>query len=131
MWEKVFDNIRRKRVLVFNGESVSSVEGLPVAPFGAVVTHKVRIINGYSFDVQAARGEKVGLKKGSHTEEVSKCLCGQALPTILQARTDLRERFPRRRILSAKPDVTGAFKKVRVTPHRARNVCYVVDGVLV
>ena len=65
-----------------------------MAPLGAVVTHKVKIINDYSFDVQAARGEKGGLNKDTHSEEVPKCLCGQAFPTLLQALTDLRERFP-------------------------------------
>ena len=91
---KLFDDIQRNRVLVFNRDSASSIKGLRVAPLGAVVTHKVRNINDYSVDVQAARGEKGGLNKDTHTEEVPKCLCGQALPTILQALTDLRIRFP-------------------------------------
>ena len=51
-----------------------------MAPLGAVVTHKVRVINDYSFDVQAARGEEGRLNKDTHTEEVPKRLRRQALP---------------------------------------------------
>ena len=97
VWEKLFDDIRRNREVVFNRGSASLIKGLRVAPLGAVVTHKVRIINDYYFGVQAARGEKRRLNKDTHTEEVPKRLCGQALPTILQALTNLRIRFPQKR----------------------------------
>ena len=45
---------------MFNRDLASSIKGQPVAPLGAVVTHKVRTINDYSFDVHAVRGEKGG-----------------------------------------------------------------------
>ena len=67
---------------MFNRESASALKGLRVAPLGAVVTHKVRIINEYSFDVDAARGEKGGLNRDTKTENVAKCLCGDALPSL-------------------------------------------------
>ena len=44
---------------------------------------------------------------------------------------DLRIRFPNLRILSAKPDVTDAFRNVRVASDQAHFFCYMVDGVLV
>ena len=129
--DKLFDDIRQNRALVFNREPASSIKGIRVAPLGAVVTHKVRIINDHSFDVQAARGEKGRLTKGAHTEEAPKGLCGQALPTLLQALTDLRIIFSQKRILLAKADAMDAFRNVRVTPQQAQNFCYMVDDVLV
>ena len=43
VWEKLFEDIRRNRVLVFDRKSAASPKDLRVAPLGAVVTHKVRI----------------------------------------------------------------------------------------
>ena len=59
------------------------------------------------------------------------CLCGEALPALLNVLTDLRIRFPNRRILLAKADVTEAFRNVRVAPDQAQTFCYMVDDVLV
>ena len=112
-------------------ESAASLKGLWVAPLSAVVTHTVRIINDYSFEAGAARGKKGGLNRDTLTEEVAKCLCGDALPALLKALTDLRIRFPHLRLLLAKADVTDAFRNVRIAPHQAKNFCYVVDDVLV
>ena len=131
VWEKLFKDIRRNRVLVFDGESVAALKGLRVALLGAVVMHKVGIINGYSFEAGEARGEKGGLNIDTLTEEVPKCLCGDALPALLKAPTDLRIRFPSLRMLLAKADGTDAFRNVRTAPHQAQNFCYVVDDVLV
>ena len=41
-WKKLFDDIRRNRVLVFSRDSASSIKDLRVAPLGAVVTHKAK-----------------------------------------------------------------------------------------
>ena len=102
-----------------------------MAPLGAVVTHKVRIINDYSFDVDAARGEKGGLNEDTQTQDVPKCLCADALPSLLNALTDLRIRFPHLRILLAKADVTDPFRDEGqgITAPSAE-LCYVVDDVL-
>ena len=43
VWEKMYEDVRRNRVLVFNRESAAALKGLRVAPLGTVVTHKVRI----------------------------------------------------------------------------------------
>ena len=96
-----------------------------------MVTHKVGIINDYSFDPSTVRGEKGGLNRDTISEEVPPCLCGKALPALLNLLTDLRIRFPNRRILLAKADVTEAFRNVRVAPDQAHNFCYMVDDVLV
>ena len=50
VWEKLCEDVRRNRCLVFTWEAVEKIVGLRLAPLGAVVTHKVRIINDYSFD---------------------------------------------------------------------------------
>ena len=84
------------------------------------MTHKVRIINDYSFDPSTARGEKGGLNRDTVSDEVPPCLCGEALPTLLNLLTDLRIRFTNRRILLAQADVTGAFRNVRVAPDQAQ-----------
>ena len=66
VWENLFEDIRRNRVLVFDREFAASVKGLRVGPLGAVVTHKVRILNGYSLEAGAARGEKGGLDRDAN-----------------------------------------------------------------
>ena len=89
---------------------------------------RVRIINDYSFDPSTARGEKGGLNRDTASEEVPPCLCGEALPALLNVLTDLRIWFLNRRILLAKADVTEAFRNVRVAPDQAQKICYMVDG---
>ena len=58
VWKKIYEDVRRNRVLVFNRESAAALKGLCVAPLSTVVTHKVRNVHDFSFDVDAARGEK-------------------------------------------------------------------------
>ena len=96
-----------------------------------MVTHKIRIINDYSFDPSTARGEKGGLNRDTVSEEVPPYLCGEALPALLNVLTDLRIRFPNRRILLAEANVTEAFRNVRVAPDQAQLFGYMVDDVLV
>ena len=131
VWEKLCEDVRRNRCLVFTREAAEKIVGLRIAPLGAVVTHKVRIINDYSFDPSTARGEKEGLNRDTISEEVPPCLCGEALPALLNVLTDLRIRFPNRRILLAKADVTEEFRNVRVAPDQAQTFGYMVDDVLV
>ena len=96
-----------------------------------MVTRKVRTINDYSFDPSTARGEKGGLDRDTVNEEVPPCLCGEALPALINVLRDLRIWFPNRRILLAKADVREALRNVRVAPDQAQNICYMVNDVLV
>ena len=89
------------------------------------------MINDYLFDPSMARGEKCGLNRDTVSEEVPPCLCGKALPTLLNLLTDLQIRFPSLRILLVKADVTGAFRDVKVAPVEAQTFCYKVDDVQV
>ena len=127
----MFKDIRRNRVLVFDRKSAASPKNLRVTPLGAVVTHKVRINNDYLFEAGAAGGEEGGLNRDTLTEEVPKCLRGDAPPSLLKALTDLRIRFPHLRIPLAKANVTDAIWNFKIAPHQAQNFCYVVDDVLV
>ena len=132
VWEKLCEDVRRYKCLVFTREAAEKIVGLRVAPLGVVVTHKVRITNDYSFDPSTARGEKGGLNRDTISEEVPLCLCGEVLPALLNVLTDLRIRFTNRRILLlAKSEVTEAFGNVRVAPDQAPIFCYMVDDVLV
>ena len=112
-----------------NRDSASSIKGLRVASLGAVVTHKVRIITVYSFDVHAARGEEGRLNKDTHTEEVPKRLRRQALP-ITGANRSPHKVASKTNLLS-KADVTDVFRNVSVTPRQAQNFCHMVHDVLV
>ena len=60
-----------------------------------------------------------------------KCFCGDALPALPKALTDLRVRSPHLHLLLAKADVTDAFRNDKIAPHQAQNVCYAVGDVLV
>ena len=99
---KNYQDVRRNRCLVFTREAAAKIVGLRVAPLGVMVTHKVRIINEYSFDPSTARGGKRGLNRDTVSEEVPPCLCGEVLPALINVFTDLRIRFPNRRILLAR-----------------------------
>ena len=83
VWEKLCEDVRRNRCLVFTREAAEKLVGLRGAPLGAVVTHKVRVINDYSFDLSTARGGKGGLNRDMVSEEVPPCLCGKALLALL------------------------------------------------
>ena len=89
VWEKLCEDVRRNRRLVFTREAAENIVGLRVAPLGAVVTHKVITINDNSFDPSTARGEKGGLKRDMVSEEVPPCLCREALPALLNVLTHL------------------------------------------
>ena len=131
VWEKSCQDVRRNRYLAFTRKAAAKIVGLRVASLGAVVTHKVRIINDYSFDPSTARGEKGGLNRDTVSEEVPPCLRGEILPTLLNVLTDLRIRLPSLPILLAKADVTDAFRNVRVAPDQAQFCFYMADDVLV
>lgn len=59
VWKKLAEGVRRNRCLVFNGAAASDIRNLLVAPLGAVVTNKVRIIHGFSSYTDFSPGTKV------------------------------------------------------------------------
>ena len=95
-----------------------------------MVTHKVRIINDLSFDVES-REKKGGLNRDTDPDTVPQCLCAEALPKFLDELVTLRKKFPAERILMSKADVSDAFRNVRVDPDKAHNFCYAVGDLVV
>ena len=89
------------------------------------MTHKVRIINDLSFDVQS-RENKGGLNGGTDPDTVPQCLCAEELPKFLDERVTLRKKLPEKRILMSKADASDAFRNVRVDPDEPNNFCYTV-----
>ncbi|CAB1106825.1 unnamed protein product [Ectocarpus sp. CCAP 1310/34] len=131
VWEKLCDDVKRYRCIVLRKANASDVRGIRVAPLGAVPGKKVRIINDFSFDPSTSKGSKGGLNKDTIMSGVPRCLCGEALPAFLEELTSLRVRWPDKRILAAKADVTSAFRNVRISPDHAHYFCYVIGDVLV
>ena len=97
-----------------SGNDVTEVEGIRVAPMAAVVTNKVHIMNDFSFDPRTARGVQGGLNRDTLTDEVPQRLCGKALPNFLAELTSLRVKYPYKRTLMSKADVSDAFRNVRI-----------------
>ena len=97
---------------------------------GAVVTHKVRIINDYSFEANTDL-QKGGLNTDTDSDSVPLCVCEVALPKVLAELVSLRNTYPNKRILMSKADVSDAFQNVRIDPGKAHNFCYTVGDLLV
>jgi len=130
VWKKIGKDVRREKCLVIQKSSAHEIPILRVSPLAAVVTHKVRIINDLSFDVQS-RGEKGGLNGDTDPDTVPQCLCAHALPKFLDELVTLRNKFPVEKILMSKADVSDAFRNVRVDPDQAPNFCYTVGDLVV
>ena len=131
IWEKLFDDERRNRCLVTNRANSAEVEVLRVAHLAAVVTNKVRKLNGIYFDPTTARGVQGGHDRDTLTDEVPQCLCGKALPKLLAEITSRRVKHPDKRILMSNADVSEALRNVCIAQDQAQNVCYVLEDVLV
>ena len=99
-------------------------------PLGAVVTHKVRMIDDFSLDPQY-RVNKVGMNGDTDPDTVPPCLRAVALPKFLSEIVRLRQKYPEKRILMSKAHVSDAFRNVRVDPEQAHNLCYTVGDLVV
>lgn len=95
-----------------------------IGPIGVVVSHKVRIINHF-FNPDTHGKTKCGLSLDTVSEETLKCLCGEALPKLLNH--IVLSEIPDKRILLPKADVTNAFRNIRIAPEDAYYCCYVID----
>lgn len=62
---------------MLNKSDAVGVQGVQIAPLGAVVGEKVRVINDYSFDLNVKRQEE-GVNRDTTTDEVPGCLCAEA-----------------------------------------------------
>ena len=128
IWKKIREDVRREKC--FRILTAHEIPNLRVSPFATVVTHKVRIINDWSFDAQS-REQKGGLNKYADPDTVPQCLCALALPKLLNELVSRRKKFPEKRILMSKADVSDAFRNVRVDPGKTHNFCYTVGELVV
>lgn len=51
IWEIIGEDVRRQRCIVVTKSAAHEIPNLRILPLGAVVTHKVRVINDLSFDL--------------------------------------------------------------------------------
>ena len=51
IWKKIGEDVRREKCLVIEKTAAHEIPNVAVLPLGAVVTHKVRIVNDLSFDL--------------------------------------------------------------------------------
>ena len=68
---------------VFKKKAVAGSGDVRVAPLAAVVTSKVRIINGLSIDPTSVRGAKSSLNLNTRDTRHSEMSCGEASLKIL------------------------------------------------
>ena len=103
---------------------------LRVPPLAIGVTHKVRVINDLSFEVEN-RGKKRGANADTDPDAVPRYLCAEALPKSLTEIVRLGKKFPNERILMNKADASDAFRNVRVDSDQAHNFFYLVGDLIV
>lgn len=81
IWAKLSEDVRREKCLVIHKSCAHEIPNVRVSPLGAVVTHKVRIINYFSFET-LNRVKKGGLNGDTDPDAVPPCLCAEALPQV-------------------------------------------------
>ena len=110
--------------------AVHEIPNVRVSPLADVMTHKVQKINYISFDAQS-RKKNGGLNEDTDPDTVLQCLCAEALPKFLDELVTLSKKFPEKRTLTSKVDVSDALRNVRVDPDKAHNFCYTVGDLAV
>lgn len=78
---KLNEYIRRQKCIVIKKSAVQDIPNLRVSPLEAVVTDKVRIIYGFSFEVQN-RNNRGGLYADTDSDSVPQFRCAEALAQI-------------------------------------------------
>ena len=106
IWETLADEVRKNKCLAFKKKAVAGLGGVRVASLGAVVTSKVRIINDILFDPTTVRGTQGGLNLDTVTQDIPRCLCGEALLKLSGKNIPV---YIKLRILVSKADVPDAF----------------------
>ena len=108
IWERLSEDVWCQKCIVIRKEAAHEIPWLQVSPLAAVVNHKVWIIHDFSFEAQS-KGTKGGLNADTDPDAVQQCLCGEALPKFLTELVSLRKKYPNKRILMSKADVSDAF----------------------
>ena len=130
IWKKIGEDMRREKCLVIKKSAAHEIPNVRVLPPGAVVTHKVRVINDLSFDL-FNKAKKGGLNAETDVNSVLQSLCAEALPEFLTELVSLRAENPKLRLLMATTDVNDAYRNVRIDLNQAHNFCYTVEDLVV
>ena len=130
IWEKFGEEVRREKCLVIRKSVAPETPHLRVSPLRTVVTHKVLMINEFSFEVWN-RERNGGINGDTDPDIVPPCLCATGLPKFLEELVSLRKKYPAERILMSKADVSDAFRNVRVDPDQVHNFCHAVGDLVV
>ena len=77
------------------------------------------------------RAKKRGLKAEIDVDSVPPSLCAEALPEFLKELGSLRAENPQLRLLMATTNVNDTYRKVRIDPNQAHNICYTVGDLAV
>ena len=78
IWKKIGEDVRREKYLVIKKSAAHEIPNVRILPLGAVVTHKIRVINDLSFDL-FNRAKKGGLNAETDVNSVPPSLCAEAL----------------------------------------------------
>ena len=70
-------------------------------------------------------------KEDTDPDTVPQCLCAEALPKSLDEFLTLRKKFPEKRILMSKADVSDAFRNARVDPDKAHKFCFTAGELVI
>ena len=108
--------------LLIHKSAAHKITNSRASPLAAVVTHKVRMINGI-FSMCRAKRCRRDLNGDTDPDIVPQCLYVEALLEFLDELVTLRKKFPEKRILMSKADVSDAFRNVRVDPDKGHNFC--------
>ena len=130
IWEKVGEDVRREKCLVLENTAAYEIPNVRVLPLGAVVTHKVRVVNDLSLDL-FNRAKKGGLNAETDINCVPLSLCAEALSKFLTELVSLKAENPKLRLLMATTDVNDAYHNVIIDPNQAYNFCYTVGDLVV
>ena len=128
--KKIGEDVHREKCLVIEKTTAHEIPNVRVLPLGAVVTHKVRVVNDLFFD-WLNKAKKGGLGAETDVNSVPPSLCAEALPELLTELVSLRAENPKLRLLMATTDVNDAYRNVRIDPKQARNFCYTVGDLVV
>ena len=128
--EKIGEDVRQEKCLVIEKTAVHEIPNVRVLPLGAVVTHKVRVINDLSFNL-FNRAKKGDLNAKTDVNSVPPSLFAKALPEFLKELVSLRAENPKLRLLMATINVNDVYRNVRIDPNQAHSFCYTVGDLVV
>ena len=96
IWKKIGEDVRREKCLVIEKMAAHEIPNEGALPLGAVVTHKVRVVNDLSLNL-FNRAKKGDLNAETDGNSVPPRQCAEALPKFLTELVSLRAENPKLR----------------------------------